>query len=116
MASGDLYVDAQKANILAAQTFYNLFVMNLYLRGWMPALHGSTLADASPSAECRDIDFILVPVNSVSEERVLEVDQLKQWLIDRMMFDLRVEEERGDLLGWVGLMHGYVIDLTVVKR
>lgn len=132
MNDTDIYVHAAPAILPAAQTFYNLFVMNLYDRGWMPAVHGSVIGefnariassinDALPHIEFsrhRDIDIILVPIEAkggYAQRLELGSGQLKQWLIDRMAFDLRIEEERGNLIGWVGLMHTYVIDITVVK-
>lgn len=123
----EIEVNAHPANIAAAQTFYNLFTMNLYDRGWMAALHGSCIANSMPAIDqvdgevkikfqpCRDIDFILVPVQPAPGHEQLTIDELRQYLIEKMQFIPSVEKERGALLGWVGTMHTYVIDITVVQ-
>lgn len=105
----ELEIEASVANLGAAQTFYNLFVMNFYERGWMPAIHGSVIANGRG----RDLDIIMVKIGS---DNPLTEDDVKNWLVERMGFDLKIDEDRWSRMrGLVGVMHTYIIDITLVR-
>lgn len=101
--SEDLEVVVKQASLNAARLLLVLFAAHFYNRGWMPALHGSSIE----LGKSRDIDVLLVRTGDGDITDVIKV-------LESLGMDIRLVEDRGRLRGLVGLLHGYLVDVTVV--